>query len=176
MRYLVAVERSGQEWSSASGEMKEDEQVSVSDKTSTCFIAPRMMRFNVTIRWQGLEVGSPQFTPSSNVFVGGHTGNTRHRFQEILPQDSAYTLKRDRWLTRRVSRFYWMSQQHNNSRRRNSWVISRRICFTHCGSSVCLRPELQGGRSRVWYPIWSSGFFIDLILPTTLWPWSRVSF
>jgi hypothetical protein len=34
---------------------------------------------------------------------------------------------------------------------------------------------VQAGRSRVRFPIVSLEYFIDLILPATLWPWSRLS-
>jgi hypothetical protein len=34
---------------------------------------------------------------------------------------------------------------------------------------------LQAGRSQVWYPIVSLEFFIDIILPVTLWPWGLLS-
>ena len=34
---------------------------------------------------------------------------------------------------------------------------------------------LQAGRSRVRFPMVSLEFFIDIILPVTLWPWGRIS-
>ena len=34
---------------------------------------------------------------------------------------------------------------------------------------------LQAGRSQVWFPMVSLGFFIDLILLATLWPWGWLS-
>jgi len=34
---------------------------------------------------------------------------------------------------------------------------------------------LQAGRSRVWFPIMSLEFFIEIILPAALWPWVRLS-
>jgi hypothetical protein len=34
---------------------------------------------------------------------------------------------------------------------------------------------LQAWRSRVWFPIVSLEFFIDVTLPATLWPWGRLS-
>jgi hypothetical protein len=34
---------------------------------------------------------------------------------------------------------------------------------------------LQSGRSRVWFPMVSLEFFIDIILPATLRPWGRLS-
>jgi hypothetical protein len=36
--------------------------------------------------------------------------------------------------------------------------------------------ELQVGRSRVRFPVESLEFFIDMILPAALCPWSRLSF
>jgi hypothetical protein len=34
---------------------------------------------------------------------------------------------------------------------------------------------LQTGRSRVRFPMVSLDFFIDIILPTALWPWGRLN-
>jgi hypothetical protein len=40
---------------------------------------------------------------------------------------------------------------------------------------VDLSTKLQAGRPRVRFPMKSLDFLTDLILPATLWPWSRVS-
>jgi hypothetical protein len=37
-------------------------------------------------------------------------------------------------------------------------------------------PALQAGRSPVWFLMVSLEFFIDIILPATLWPWGQLSF
>jgi hypothetical protein len=39
------------------------------------------------------------------------------------------------------------------------------------GAAVGLGTALQGGRSRVRFPMVSLEFFIDIILPAVLWPW-----
>ena len=43
------------------------------------------------------------------------------------------------------------------------------------GSAFRWGTALQVGRSRVRFPIVSLEFFIDLILPTALWPWGSLS-
>jgi len=43
------------------------------------------------------------------------------------------------------------------------------------GGAVGRGTELQAGRSRVWFPMVSLDFFIDVILPAALWLWSRLS-
>jgi len=40
-----------------------------------------------------------------------------------------------------------------------------------CGA--CSGTALQARRSRVRFLMWSLEFFIDMILPTTLWPWGQ---
>jgi len=44
-----------------------------------------------------------------------------------------------------------------------------------CGGAVGWGTALQVGRSRVRFPIVSLEFFIDIILPATVWPWGRLS-
>jgi len=34
---------------------------------------------------------------------------------------------------------------------------------------------LQVGNQRVWFPLWSLEFFIDVVLPAAPWPWGRLS-
>ena len=41
-----------------------------------------------------------------------------------------------------------------------------------CGGAVAWGTALRAGRSRVEFPMVSLEFFIDIILPATLWPWS----
>jgi hypothetical protein len=41
------------------------------------------------------------------------------------------------------------------------------------GGAVGWDTALQAGRSRVWIPMASLEFFIEIILPATLWPWCR---
>jgi len=43
------------------------------------------------------------------------------------------------------------------------------------GSAVGCGTALQVGRSWVRFPMVSLEFFIDIILPAALWPWSRLS-
>jgi hypothetical protein len=43
------------------------------------------------------------------------------------------------------------------------------------GSAAGWGTALQTGRSRVWFPMVSLEFFIDIILPAVLWPWGRLS-
>jgi len=40
---------------------------------------------------------------------------------------------------------------------------------------IQMERELQAGRSRFRFPTMSLKFFIDIILPATLWPWGRIS-
>ena len=44
-----------------------------------------------------------------------------------------------------------------------------------CNGTVGWGTALQAGRSRVWLPMVSLGFFIGIILPATLWHWGRLS-
>ena len=41
--------------------------------------------------------------------------------------------------------------------------------------AVGVGTALQAGRSWVRFPLVSLEFFIDIILPATLWPWGRLS-
>jgi len=43
------------------------------------------------------------------------------------------------------------------------------------GGTVGSGTALQAGRSQVRFPMVSLEFFIDIILPTTLWPWGLFS-
>ena len=43
------------------------------------------------------------------------------------------------------------------------------------GGADCRGTALQVGRSRVRFPVVSLEFFIDIILPASLWPWGRHS-
>jgi len=43
------------------------------------------------------------------------------------------------------------------------------------GGAVGWGTALQAGRSQVWFPMVTLEFFIDIILPATLWPWGRLS-
>jgi len=43
------------------------------------------------------------------------------------------------------------------------------------GGAVDWGTALQVGRSRVWFVMVSLEFFIDVILPATLWPWGWLS-
>jgi hypothetical protein len=44
------------------------------------------------------------------------------------------------------------------------------------GRVVGLGSMLQAGRSRVWFPLRSLDFSIDLILPAAVWPWGQLIF
>jgi hypothetical protein len=63
-----------------------------------------------------------------------------------------------------------------------SWVIvpsqmkvTCLLTFRACGSIVGWGNMLQARRLWVWFPIRSSHFSIDLILPAKLWPWAWLS-
>ena len=55
--------------------------------------------------------------------------------------------------------------------------LLRHIIASYCGvirgGAVGRGTALQAGRSRVRFPIVSSEFFIDIILPAALWPWGQ---
>jgi len=43
-----------------------------------------------------------------------------------------------------------------------------------CGDAVCWGTTFQASRSRFQFPMGSLEFFVDLILPSPLWPWNRL--
>jgi hypothetical protein len=63
--------------------------------------------------------------------------------------------------------------------RRSKWrlAISLRCVFLFVDSYIAKRiyPGLRAGRSRLWFPMESLDFSIELILPAALLPWGRLS-
>jgi len=55
--------------------------------------------------------------------------------------------------------------------RRTVWDYKYELLGHAAGGAVELGPALQAGRLRVRFPMVSLEFFIDIILPITLWPW-----
>jgi hypothetical protein len=43
-----------------------------------------------------------------------------------------------------------------------------------CGDAVGWGSALQARRSRVWFPMVSLEYFIDIIFSATLWPWGSL--
>jgi hypothetical protein len=55
----------------------------------------------------------------------------------------------------------------------NNWYFMHLL--SPGGHTVAQLVEAQAGRLRVWFPMVSLEFFIDITLSVALWPWGRLS-
>jgi hypothetical protein len=132
---------------------------------------------------------SPSWSRAPSLLWLHNHNQTHHTLVGLLSMSDRPDAKTSTWQHKTLTRNWhpcpWQdsnsqSQQVNSGR--PTPYITRPLgparIFKYCMYSrgaVGWGTMLQTGRPRVWFPMVSLEFFIDTILPATLWPWGLLS-
>ena len=118
----------------------------------------------------------------AELFRATQTGRHDEANSRIACPRRGLALRRTGWLWLRLPicrvMIHCLSVQRplTSPRLQNLRIVNwRNICYSQVVGARGWGTALQAGRSRVWFPMVSLEFFIDMILPIALWPRGRLS-